>query len=79
MAQMKLIAFQVHRSWLVPAVLVLLVTVVVDGVVVCCAQRPPLWAALIPGTLPLSMWFFVALPLLREEKRKSRTDVLGRK
>jgi hypothetical protein len=76
---MKLTAFQVHKSWLIPAVLVLLVTVVVDGVVVCFAQRPLLWATLIPGTLPLSMWFFVALPLVREEKRKSRTSVLGPK
>jgi hypothetical protein len=76
---MKPTAFQVHRSGLVPAVLLLVVTVVVGGVVVCFAQRLLLWAALIPGTLPLSLWFVVALPLLREEKRKSRTDVLGPK
>jgi hypothetical protein len=54
-------------------VLVLLVTVVVDGVVVWFAGRPRLWATLIPGTLPLSMWFFVARPLLRDEQRKSDT------
>jgi hypothetical protein len=74
---MKLTAFQVHKSWLIPAVLMLLATVVVDGVVVCFAQRPLLWATLIPGTLPLSIWFFVALPVLREEKRKSKTGTLG--
>jgi hypothetical protein len=72
-ARMKLTAFQVHKSWLIPAVLVLLVTVVVDGVVVCFVQRPLLWATVIPGTLPLSMWFFVALPILRDEKRKSKS------
>jgi hypothetical protein len=70
---MDMTAFRVHRSWLIPAVLVLLVTVVVDGVVVWFAQRPLLGATLIPGTLPLSMWFFVARPLLREEQRKSDT------
>ena len=74
---MKPTALQVHKSWLIPAVLVLLATVVVGGVVVYFAQRPLLWATLIPGTLPLSMWFFVALPLLREEKRKSETDNPG--
>jgi hypothetical protein len=74
---MELTAFQVHKSWLIRAVLVLLATVVVDGVVVCFAQRPLLWATLIPGTLPLSMWFFVALPVLREAKRKSKTGTLG--
>jgi hypothetical protein len=67
---MKLTAFQVHKTWLIPAVLVLLVTVVVDGVVVSFAQRPRLWPILIPCTLPLTMWLFVGLPMLREEKRK---------
>jgi hypothetical protein len=74
---MKLTAFQVHKSWLIPAVLVLLVTVVVDGVVACFAPRPTLWATLIPGTLPLSMWVFVARPVLREEERKSKTGTPG--
>ena len=74
---MKLTAFQVHKSWLVRAALVLLVTVLVDGVVVCFAKRPLLWAAVIPGTLPLSMFFFVATPILREERRKSQTGIPG--
>jgi hypothetical protein len=72
---MKLMtAFRVHKSWLIPAVLVLCVTVLVDGIVMYFARRPMFWATLIPGTLPLSMWFFVGLPLLREERRKSRSD-----
>ena len=70
-ARMKLSAVRVHKSWLIPAVQVLLVTVVVDGVVVGFVQRPLLWATLIPGSLPLSMWFFVALPILRKTKRNS--------
>jgi hypothetical protein len=73
---MKLTAFQAHKSWLIPTVLVLLVTVVVDGVVVWFAQRPRLWATLIPATLPLSMWVFVARPFLRDEKRKSKAGAV---
>jgi hypothetical protein len=76
---MKLSAFQVHKSWLIRAALVLLVTVLADGAVVWFAQRPLLWAVLIPGSLPLSMLVFVAIPILREEKRKSQTGVSGPK
>jgi hypothetical protein len=67
---MKLAAFQVHKSW---AALVLLVTVLADGAVVCFAQRPLLWAVLIPGSLPLSMVVFMAMPILREERGKSQS------
>jgi hypothetical protein len=59
-----------HKSWLIPTVLVLLVTVVADGFVAASAQRPLLWCMLIASSLPFSMWVFVGLPLLREEKRK---------
>jgi hypothetical protein len=75
---MQLTAFQVHKSWLIRAALVLLVTVLADGVAVGFAQRPLFWAVLIPGTLPLSMFFFVAVPILREDKRKSQTGIPGR-
>jgi hypothetical protein len=64
-------AFQVHKPWLIRAVLVLVVTVLAEGAVVWFAQRPILWAALIGGSLPLSMYIFVAMPVLREEGRKS--------
>jgi len=74
---MKLTAFQVHKSWLIRAVLVLVVTVLADGVVVWFAPRPILWAALIGGSLPLSMFVFVARPILREEERKSETGIRG--
>ncbi|MGA2130770.1 MAG: hypothetical protein ABSH50_00515 [Bryobacteraceae bacterium] len=70
---MKLAAFQVHKSWLIRAALVLVVTVLVDGVVVWFAPRPIFWATLIGGSLPLSMSLFVAFPILREEARKSET------
>ena len=72
---MQLTAFQVHKSWLIRAVLVLLITVLVDGTVVWFVQRPLLWAVLIPATLPLSMFVFVANPILREESRKSPTGI----
>jgi hypothetical protein len=69
-ARMKLTAFQVHKSWLIRAALVLLATVLADGAVVWFAQRPLPWAVLIPGSLPLSMFVFVAIPILREERQK---------
>jgi hypothetical protein len=68
---MKQNAFQVHRSWFMPAVLVLVVTGLVDCVAVWFAQRPLPWAIGIAATLPMSLFFFVAFPLLREESRKS--------
>jgi hypothetical protein len=73
----KLTAFQVHKPWLIRAALVLLATVLADGAVVWFAQRPLLWAVLIPGSLPLSMFIFVAIPILREEKRKSQSGIRG--
>jgi hypothetical protein len=76
---MKLTAFQVHKSWLIRVVLVLLATALADGAVVWFAQRPILWAVLIPGSLPLSMFAFVAIPILHEEKRKSRIGISGRR
>lgn len=60
-----------------PAMLVMFITVVVDGVVVWFALLPLLWATLIPGTLPLFMWLFVARPMLRQEQHKSDTDSSG--
>jgi len=73
----KVSAFRVHKSWLIRAALVLVVTVLADGVVVQFAQRLLLWAVLIPGSLPLSMFVFVANPILREERRKSQTGIPG--
>jgi len=63
--------FQVHKQWLVPAILVLLLTVLADGLVVSFARRPIFWAVLIPATLPLSIFFFVTRPVLREANRRS--------
>jgi hypothetical protein len=70
-AGMPQTAFQVHKFWLIRAVLVLLITAVADGVVVWFAQRPLFWAVLIGSSLPFSMTVFVAIPVLREESRKS--------
>jgi hypothetical protein len=75
---MKLTAFQVHKWWLLRAVLVLLATFLADGAVVWFAQRPILWATLIPGSLPLSMFAFVAIPALCEQKRNSQIGISGR-
>ncbi len=64
-------AFQVHRSWLAPTFLILLVTCLIYGVVGYFAAKPLPWILLIPGSLPLSMYFFVGRPLLRKEKQGS--------
>jgi hypothetical protein len=42
----------------------------VDAAVVWWVQRPLLWAALIPATLPLSMMVFVGIPILRQQGRE---------
>jgi hypothetical protein len=70
---MTLDAFQVHRFWLIRAALVLVLTCLADGIVVWFAKRPIFWATLIASSLPFTMAIFVALPILREERRKSRS------
>jgi hypothetical protein len=67
---MKPTAFQVHRFWLIRAVLVLVATCLADAIAVWFAQRPIFWAALIGSSLPFSMVVFVAIPILREQNRK---------
>jgi hypothetical protein len=69
-AGMKLTSFQVHKFWLIRAVLVLMVTCLADGIAVWYAQRPIFWAALIGSSLPFSMVVFVTIPTLREQRRK---------
>jgi hypothetical protein len=49
--------------------LLLLITCSIDAVVGGLAAKPFSWVVLIPGTLPLSMFFFVARPLLKREER----------
>jgi hypothetical protein len=68
---MKPTAWQVHKSWFIPAALVLIITCLADGLVAQFVQRPVLWCTLIAASLPLSMFLFVVLPILRQEARKS--------
>ena len=68
---MKLTAFQVHKSWLIPATLVLIATGLADGLAVEYAKRPILWVTAIASSLPISLFVCVVLPLLRRESRKS--------
>ena len=68
---MELTAWQVHRSWLVRASLVLIVTGMVDGLTAWFVPHPLLWCALIGSSLPLSMVAFVVIPMLRQERRQS--------
>jgi hypothetical protein len=66
-----LAAFQVHKSWFIPAVLVLVVTGLADAGVAQFVTRPLPWVVIIPATIPLSLFVFVGMPLLREERRKA--------
>jgi hypothetical protein len=64
-------AFQVHKSWLIRASLVLVITALADGLAGSFLPRPILWCTLIASSLPITMLFFVALPILRNEGQKS--------
>jgi hypothetical protein len=71
---MKPTAFQVHKHWLVRAVLVLTLTALADGSVLWFVRQPFFWAVLIGASLPFTMVVFVAFPVLREEKRRAEMD-----
>jgi peptidoglycan/LPS O-acetylase OafA/YrhL len=71
---MGLTAFQVHKSWLMPAVVVLVATVLAVAAVGWFAAKPFPWIGLIAGSLPLSLFIFVALPLLKRAHRESHAD-----
>jgi hypothetical protein len=63
--------WQMHRSWALRAMLVLAATALLEAAVVWLAPRPVLWAALVAGTLPLTLVFFVAFPLIRRAGGKA--------
>ncbi len=62
---MKQTALQVHKWWLMRAALVLLITVLADGLAASLLAKPFLWCLLIGSSLSLSMTVFVVIPLLR--------------
>ena len=68
---MKLTAFQVHKLWLTRTALVLVVTVLTDGLTAWLVPRPVLWCTLIGCSLPISMAVFVGIPMLREARGHS--------
>ncbi len=68
---MKTSAWQVHKGWFTRAALVLAVTCLIDAAVGGSAAKPFPWVVLIPASLPFSMIFFVALPLVKREGRDS--------
>lgn len=70
---MYLAVFQVQKTWLMRAILLLAVSGFADAAVGWFAVKPFPWIALIPGSLPLSMFLFVARPLLKEADRESST------
>jgi hypothetical protein len=68
---MRSAAFQAHKSWLVPAASILVVTGLIYGVVGSIVGKPSPWIILVPGSLPLSMYFFVARPPIRKGAQDS--------
>jgi hypothetical protein len=66
-----LTAYEVHKSWLMRAALVLVITVLADGLAAWFRPQPILWCTLIASSLPISMAVFVVFPVLRSESRKS--------
>jgi hypothetical protein len=73
-----MMAWRVHKWWLMRTALVLLATCAIDAAVGGLAAKPFPWGVLIPSTLPLSMIFFVAWPLLKNEEREKQSVALGR-
>jgi hypothetical protein len=69
--RMKSTAWQVHKSWVIRAALVLVVTGLADAATACLAPRPILGCTLIASSLPLSMIVFVLIPILRQESQES--------
>jgi hypothetical protein len=64
--------WQVHKSWVIRSLLVLVITGLAEAAAGWYAVRPILWVVLIVSTLPASLAIFVAMPVLREENRKPR-------
>jgi hypothetical protein len=60
-------AFQVHKSWFIPATLVLCITCALDAIVAWLVPKPFPWLGLISGSVPLTMFIFVGWPLIRKE------------
>lgn len=54
-----------HEFWVVRVALILLVTGLAETAVVWLLPQPRLWSVLLAGSLPLSVFFLVAVPLLR--------------
>jgi hypothetical protein len=65
-----LTAWDVHKGWMKRAGLVLVATVFAEVVIVLVAEHPIRWVGWVAGTLPLSMYWFVALPLIRRDSYK---------
>jgi peptidoglycan/LPS O-acetylase OafA/YrhL len=62
-------AWRVHRWWFTRAALVLLVTVLIEAAVGGFVAKPFPWIALVAGSLPFTLFVFVALPLVKKEER----------
>jgi hypothetical protein len=63
--------WRVHKVWVLRTVLVLVATALAEVAVVWSLQQPIRWVGLVAGTLPFSLFFFVALPLIRRQARPS--------
>jgi hypothetical protein len=70
-ARAKMTTFQVHKSWLIPSVLVLVVVGLADSAAAWLAPNPLLWCTLISALFPILWFVFVLLPILRQRSSKS--------
>jgi hypothetical protein len=71
-------AWHVHKWWVTRTALILVTTSLIDAAVGGLAAKPFPWVVLITGALPLSLMFFIAIPLLKKAERDSQADAIGR-
>jgi len=60
--------WQVHSFWVLRTALILVITALAEAALVFALPQPARWVALIAGTLPVTLYFFVALPLIRKDQ-----------
>jgi hypothetical protein len=64
------VAWNVHKWWLRRAGAVLIGTVLAEVIIVLTTAQPIRWVGWIAGSLPVSLYVFVVLPLIRRDSLK---------
>jgi hypothetical protein len=63
-------AWRTHKGWLTRAVVVIVLTGLAEAITVCFVRQPLRYVAWISGSLPLTMFLFVAWPLIKDHDVK---------